>query len=186
MNICFIGMRGAGKSNVSRRIAVNTKRNVFSTDALIEYEHGGRSVADIVRGSVDGWRDFREAEFAVVQKVTKLDGIIIDAGGGIVVDLDADGDEVFSDRKVDLIRATGPIVWLTGDIERLAIKVTASASRPTLSDSKTMIEISNRRLPFYQRAADLVIDIEGKTRPDIAVETLAAIVAHYPEIDVAM
>ncbi|MEI6621273.1 MAG: shikimate kinase [Actinomycetes bacterium] len=186
MNICFIGMRGAGKSNVSRRISVATKRNVFSTDALIEYEQGGRSVADIVQGSVDGWRVFREAEFAVVQKVTRLDGIIIDAGGGIVVDLDDNGDEVYSERKVDLIRATGPIVWLTGDIARLANKVTTSVSRPTLSDTQTMIEISNRRLPFYRRAADLAIDIEGKARPDIAFETLAALVSRYPELEVVV
>ena len=36
MNIIMIGMRGAGKSNVSRRLSVLTKRTVLSTDTLIE------------------------------------------------------------------------------------------------------------------------------------------------------
>ena len=45
MNLILIGMRGVGKSNLSRRLAVLAKRSVLSTDLLIEYENGGKSIA---------------------------------------------------------------------------------------------------------------------------------------------
>ena len=65
-----------------------------------------------------GWRRFRELEFEMCQKAASaanqasMDGewLIIDAGGGVVVDLDEEsGDEVYSQRKVRSVAPTSPL-----------------------------------------------------------------------------
>lgn len=168
MNLILIGMRGVGKSNLSRRLAVLAKRSVLSTDLLIEYENGGKSIAQIVAESKDGWRAFRELEYEVVKKAVGLDGIILDCGGGVVVDLDEHGDEVFSKRKVALLRKSGTVIWLKGDIARLAKKTRGDERRPNLDQRQGLEAIMRRRLPFYKRAADLTIDIDGRKRDELA------------------
>lgn len=168
MNIVLIGMRCAGKSNISRRLSVMTKRDVLSSDLLIQYENGGKSIDEIVKEHKGNWKVFRDLEFNVVKKVMKLDGNIIDCGGGVIVDLDKEGNEVFSERKVKLLRKNSKIVWLKGDIHRLANKTKGDQARPSLDESKSAEEIMERRLPFYTNAADIIIDIEGKTRPELA------------------
>ncbi len=168
MNIIIIGMRGAGKSNVSRRLAVLTKRTVLSSDTMIEYENGGKTIAEIIAENGGDWRAFRDMEYDVVRKIAAMDGVIVDCGGGIIVDLDEDGNEVFSTRKVEALKKSGTIVWLKGDIKRLVEKVKNKAERPTLDETRSTEELMRRRMPFYEKAADVVIEIEGKKRPELA------------------
>lgn len=170
MNIVLIGMRGVGKTNIARRLSFQTKRPVMSTDVLVEYELGA-PIPHVV--AAQGWPAFREAEYNVLRKLSALDGLIVDAGGGIVVDLADDGSEVYSQRKVDLLRRHGQIVFLAGDIERLARKVQDDPTRPTLDARRSAVELMRARLPFYERAADWVIDVEGRQRADIAEEIAA-------------
>lgn len=172
MNIVLVGMRGSGKSNLSRRLAVLIKRPVLSLDTLISYERDGASIPEIV-AEPDGWRGFRDLEFQVVEKAAKLPEIIIDAGGGVLVDLDEAGEEIYSERKVAALKKTGCLVWLRGDIPTLVEKVANDPSRPALSEVESAQALMERRLPFYQRAADLVIDIDGKKRKHLAGEILA-------------
>lgn len=175
MNIVLIGMRGAGKSKISRRLSVRTKRDVLSSDLLIQYDNNGKSIPEIISDHNGDWRAFRDMEYAIVQKICALDDNIIDCGGGIIVDLDEDGNETYSKRKVDLLRTNGRIVWLKGDIPRLAAKVKGDAKRPSLSETKSAEEIMYRRLPFYEKAADIVVDVEGKSKSELTEEVLAQI-----------
>lgn len=168
-NITIIGMRGAGKSNVSRRLSVLTKRPVLATDTMVEYEALGRSIRDLV--AAEGWPAFRERESQVLDKILHLDGIIIDAGGGLIVDL-VDHTEVFSTRKVGLLQACGPVIWLRGDVARLVNKVETKADRPALVDTDLLLRVMHARQPFYERAATHIIDIDGRKREEIACQIL--------------
>lgn len=163
-------MRGVGKTNIARRLSFATKRPVMSTDVLIDYDTG-QAIPQFVADH--GWAAFRDAEYEVVRKVSRLDGLIIDAGGGVVVDLDAAGAEVYSDRKVDLLRENGEVVFLSGDIERLANKVAGDPTRPELDATRAAADLMRARLPFYTAAADWIIDVEGRDRADIAEEIVA-------------
>ena len=178
MNLIMIGMRGAGKSNVSRRLAVLCKRPVLSTDLLIQYDNGGRSVADIVDNEKRGWRAFRDMEYDVVKKVSALDGAIVDCGGGVIVDIDDNGNEYFSKRKVDRLKQNGTVVWLRGDIKTLAQKVKKTEARPTLDQQRSAEDVMRRRVPFYEKAADVILTIDGRRRADIAEE----IMARFPDL----
>lgn len=168
MNLALIGMRGVGKSNISRRLAFLTKRPVLSTDLLVEYETGF-SIPDYVADH--GWHSFRQRELAVIERVGAMDHVIVDCGGGIVVDVDPDsGSEIFGEEKVAALQARGPIVWLRGDIDRLAAKTAGDPRRPSLNDEVTMTELMRRREPFYRAAADVVIDVEGNKRSIMAID----------------
>lgn len=170
MNIILIGMRSAGKSKVSRHLSLMTKYPVLSTDVLIQYDNKGRSIPAIVEENAGDWRAFRELEYEVIRKVAKMDGHIIDCGGGVIVDLDKEGNEIYSKRKMNLLKAGGKVIWLRGDIHRLAAKVKDDQERPSLDAVRSAEELMQRRLPFYQKAADIVIDIEGKKRKALARE----------------
>lgn len=172
MNIVLIGLRACGKSSVSRHLSLLSKRPVLSTDLLISYEQGGQSIADMIATTQGDWQPFRDREYTVACKVAALDGIIIDTGGGMVVDWNAQGEEVFSTRKVTVLKKNGFVVWLQGDVEHLARKIQGDASRPTLSDHLAIEEVMRRRLPFYQQAADYTLPIAGRTRRELAKEIL--------------
>lgn len=173
VNIVLVGMRGVGKTNIARRVSFLTKRPVMSTDVLVEYETG-LPIPEFVEQR--GWAAFRETEYDILRKLSAMDGLIIDAGGGIVVDLDEHGQEEFSARKVDLLKSNGEVVFLAGDLERLANKVAGDPRRPTLDAGTSAVDLMRTRLPFYERAADWTIDVEGRQRAQIADE----IAARYP------
>ena len=170
MNINLIGMRGVGKSNVARRLSVLTKRPVMSTDVLIEYE-SGMAVVQFVEAR--GWREFRDLEFDIITKLSEMDGLIVDCGGGALVDLDGGGDEVYSARKVQSLRDGGPIIYLEGDIVRLAAKTEQDPNRPVIDPGMTAEGVMRRREPFYRQAADWTIVVDRETRQE-AAETIAA------------
>lgn len=153
---------------MSRRLALLAKRTVLSSDTLIEYENGGKTIAKYIASKKGDWHAFRDLEYRVVKKISKMNDVIVDCGGGVIVDLDADGNEIYSSRKIKALKKSGTIVWLKGDIKRLVDKVKNKPERPSLDDLKSAEEIMNHRLPFYEKAADLIIDIEGKKRQEIA------------------
>src|SRR4051812_18637602 len=82
-NIVLIGLMGAGKSSVGKYLSVQLKREVVSTDALIE-QRQRKTIVDIFRD--EGEKAFRKLEKEVVAEIVKRQGIIIDCGGGVVID----------------------------------------------------------------------------------------------------
>ncbi len=101
-------------------------------------------------------------------KLARLDGLIVDCGGGVIIDLDDSGNEVFSTRKVAALRAGGPIVFLEGDIARLAAKVADDPTRPSLDATRSAEEVMRRRAPLYRQAADTTLFVERESRPQVA------------------
>ncbi|OSM06208.1 shikimate kinase [Magnetofaba australis] len=177
MNIALIGPRGAGKSNISRRLSMLTKWPVLCIDLLISYEAEGLTIPQIVERY--GWPHFRNLEYEALRKASQLNGVILDCGGGVVVDLDEAGNEIFSDRKVALLkRHESRVVLLDGDLKRLADKVSSDPNRPELSNALDLEQILRQRMPFYIQAADEIFNIEGKKRKQVAEE----IVEHIPAL----
>ncbi|MBF0296232.1 MAG: shikimate kinase [Magnetococcales bacterium] len=168
MNIVLIGPRGVGKSGVARALALLTKRPVLSTDLLLSYENDGLPIPQLLAWLRHDWLRFRELEYQVVAKCARMDDIIIDTGGGVVVDLDPDGNECLSQRKVSALRHNGLVVRLTGNLERLAQKNALDANRPALSATLSEETVMRRRDPFYQSAAHFTLATDGMKKTAIA------------------
>ncbi|MBE7440621.1 MAG: shikimate kinase [Spirochaetales bacterium] len=166
-NLAFIGARGAGKSKISRKLGKATGRTVLSTDMLISYEADGKSIPDLV--SEEGWQKFREREYDLLCKLAQMSGVIFDCGGGILVDTDGT-QEFYSERKAGILRGCAHIIlihrpqsWLLGRSQ--------DPSRPALSDQTEYRTILERRLPWLQKTADFVLDMDQFTI-ETAVELL--------------
>ncbi len=171
-NLVLIGGRGAGKSSVARRLLRLEKRFVFfSLDSLIRYEAGGRSIPEIVEA--EGWTGFRRIEREVVTKVSAFPrAALVDCGGGVVVELDAQGKEIYGKAKVDALRTHGRVVYLRREPEYLLERIAGDPDRPSLSDHDSFLEIMRRREPFYRKAAHYVLECGDRSKREIAEDVL--------------
>jgi shikimate kinase len=166
MNIILIGPRGVGKSKVSRALAKITDYPVVSTDSVIVYENGGKPIPSFVEKF--GWAKFRDLEYAILQKLQDASGIILDCGGGIIFDIDADGHEILSERKLSILRKMGPIILLEQDLEELVAKVKGDKTRPDLSIKENYSQILSQRLPHYTESAHFRIYTQGLKKEETA------------------
>lgn len=160
MRIAFIGPRGAGKSKISRKFAKRIDWLLLSTDTLVCYEAGGKTVKEIVE--TEGWQGFREREYELLKKLYPMDRIIIDCGGGILFELDPETqNEILSQRKLDLLLPNTFVIYIKRALEWLLEKNIQSAGRPDLSygDYETMLF---RRLPLYEKYASYILDMRNK------------------------
>lgn len=161
-NFAFIGPRGAGKSRLSRKFAKHLDRLLLPVDVLISYEAGGRTITEIV--AEEGWPAFREREYELLAKVCHMPNVVIDCGGGILVDLEkneaGESVEVFSQRKVALLKKSCTTIYIRRDVQWLLSRELASSHRPDLAPDYEAV--LRRRLPWYEKAADYVLDLRVK------------------------
>ena len=129
-----------------------------------------------------GWHHFRDLEFEACETAARLaadathheDWTLIDAGGGVIVDLDAAGNEIFSKRKIDALRGgrareadaarrrrRNVIVYIKRDVSYLLNRTSGDANRPSLSETHSFATVMRRREPWYFDAADYVVDATG-------------------------
>lgn len=148
---------------------------MLSSDLLIRYERGGQDISSLIHEAEGDWRVFRELEYEVIERASRVDEVIMDLGGGAVVDLDEDGQEIYSPRKVEAMRRHGFVVWLDGDLRRLCKRVGEDPTRPELSVTESSLVLMQRRLPWYAEAADIRVVINKRKKKDITKEILERI-----------
>lgn len=168
MNIIFIGPRGVGKSKVSRKLSKLCGMSVISTDMIACYELGGKTIPAYIRECKGDWRPFRDLEFHILQRLTSANDIIVDCGGGIIFDVNENGKEILSTRKIDLLRKIGKIIALNQKISYLKEKVKEDFSRPSLSNTESYEQILQRRIPLYNSVADIQLHIDDMETEEVA------------------
>lgn len=157
-NIVLIGLMGAGKSTVGRRVAGRLQRPFIDTDAMVA-KAAGTSVAEVFE--THGEREFRRLEAAAVRRVAALRGQVIAVGGGAVLD----------PANSTQLRATGDLVLLDGEPEALAARIRDTASRPLLqgeSPARRLAELRRERGAVYAAAATTTIDTTGHSLAEVA------------------
>lgn len=171
-NLALIGGRGCGKSSIAKRLArTNRHFMLFSLDSLIRYECDSKSIPEIV--AEQGWRGFREREYDVLLRASGFPGgALIDCGGGVVVDLDEDGREIYSERKITALRRHSLVVYLSRPTGYLRARIARDPNRPPLSAEESFEEIMARREPWYRQAADHVLECGHRPKLDLAREVL--------------
>ena len=171
-HLALVGGRGCGKTSAAAWLAREYPAlRLLDLDALIVEEAQGRAVAEIV--SEEGWRGFRDREYRVLERVTADAGQgLVDCGGGIVADLDdADaGLEIYSERKVEILRNRCRVVYLRCASDLLAARIAGDPNRPPLSDHESFHGLMDRRDGWYRLAADRVIEADALSSEDLAGE----------------
>jgi len=159
-NIILIGFMGAGKSVTAGRLADLLKRELVSTDELI-VQREGRTINDIFKDSGESY--FRKVEKAVVADVSQNDNLVIDCGGGVILDPD----------NVSSLRKKGVVFYLAASPEVIYERVKNQRHRPLLKGENPRAKIKellNSRQPHYQAAAHHTIDTSNKTIEQVVNE----------------
>lgn len=148
-NIVLTGMPGSGKSTIGRRIAENTGRRFFDTDAIFVSKYG-----DISKFFVEhGEGEFRLREAEIVRQTAIESECVIATGGGVVL----------RDDNVDALKRNGRIYF----IDRPLSWLTPTRDRPLASDAESIRKRYYERHDRYISTSDVVItpptDSKNKT-----------------------
>lgn len=167
--IALIGLSGAGKSSIARRLAVMLGWHHFDTDALI-VDRAGRDIATIF--AQEGEAHFRMIESEALRSALDHDDCIIATGGGIVL---------LAENRV-LLHDQALVVWLDAPTNALIARLrTHDEERPLLSGPDPVGRLEQMRAaraPLYAEVAHLQIETAGKTAEAICAEILQAMANH--------
>ena len=145
-SIVLVGMMGAGKSTIGRRLA--TRLRLPFTDADTEIEAAaGMSIPDIFE--TRGEAQFRDGEARVIARLLDHGPIVLATGGGAFM----------REETRDRIRAKAISIWLRADADVIMRRVRRRADRPLLQTADpeaTVDRLLGEREPVYQNA-DLTI-----------------------------
>ncbi len=155
-------MMGVGKSSVGIRIAQKTGRRWYDTDIVISDRHG--RISDIFE--YYGEDHFRALETDVVRELSKMDGLVISTGGGLVL----------KPENNELLKQKGKIFFMRASFETLLTRVRADETRPLLKDNgkiaEKLGELLSARTPVYEAVADHIIDTDLKSVDEVADEII--------------
>ena len=160
-NIVLIGLMGSGKTMISKRLAQQLHVERFSTDEMIEAEEQ-MPIAKIVEDK--GWPYFRRLEQRIVQTLSERKSIVIDCGGGVVLD----------PSNIMHLKKNGLIFHLHAPPAILFNRLKNDQTRPLINgpDPQARLkELYEERLPLYNQA-DFVIDASDASIAGPIVEIL--------------
>jgi shikimate kinase len=166
--IVLVGLMGAGKTKIGRRLAVRLGLSFFDSDTEIEAA-AGETIEEIFANR--GERVFREGERRVIARLLSQPVHVLATGGGAFMD----------PMTRAVIARRGVSVWLRADLEVLVARVSRRSNRPLLKqgDPRAILAgLIERRHPIYT-AADVVVD-SGDGSPEMTVTRAIAGLAACP------
>ena len=159
-HLWLIGMMGAGKTAVGRRVADELGMPFVDLDDVIA-ERLGCSIAQL--WGREGEAAFRDLEAAAVARVAGSDAAVVATGGGAVL----------REANRDAMRRSGTVVWLRAEPEVLTARVGDGDGRPLLAGGVDALGgILAEREDHYAAAAHAIVDASG-TVDEVAGEVRA-------------
>lgn len=160
--IALVGMLGAGKTTVGRRLAAALSLPFYDADSEIE-RAAGMSVSDLF--ARHGEESFRRGEAQVIERLLTGPPMVLATGGGALT----------TESTRHLMKDRAISIWIRADVDTLVKRATRRATRPLLQTGdpkETISRLLEARTPFYA-AADIAID----SRAGGHARTVAAIIA---------
>lgn len=164
--VVLVGMMGAGKTTIGRRLAPRLGLRFFDADEEIQ-KAAGMSVADLF--TAHGEASFRAGEAQVIARMLQGPPHVLATGGGAVLD---------SGTRAR-IKESAVSVWIRADVDTLVKRATRRNTRPLLREGDpqaTLSRLLEARSQFYAQA-DIIVD--SRTGPH--QRTVDAIVAALKE-----
>ena len=165
--IVLVGLMGAGKSTVGRRLAKRLGLPFVDSDSAIE-DAAGLSAAEVYERF--GEQDFRDGERRLVARLIDGSVGVIATGGGAFVD----------PRTRELLNERAITVWLDAPVDVLSERTSRRDTRPLLrtKDPKATLEqLSEQRRSSYAEAHVHVRS--GRGGHNEVVERIIAAVAEH-------
>ena len=146
-SIVLVGMMGAGKSSVGRKLAARLGLPFVDADTKIE-EAAGMSIPDIFE--TRGEAEFRSGEARVIARLLDGGPQVLATGGGAYMNADTRA----------LVRTKAVSVWLKADFDVLMKRIKRRTDRPmlkTADPAATLKQLMDVRYPVYAEA-DITIE----------------------------
>ncbi len=167
-SLVLVGMMGAGKSSVGRKLA--TRLNLPFVDADTEIEvAAGMTIPEIFQSR--GEPEFRSGEARVIARLLDAGPQVLATGGGAYMNAETRS----------LIAQKGLSVWLKADFDVLIRRIRRRTDRPLLRTADpdgTLKRLIEERYPVYA-LADLKIESRDVSHEVIVDEVIEALVAHF-------
>ena len=161
-NVFLVGPMGAGKSAVGRQLARMLHLNFMDSDDEIESRTGVDIAFIFEKEGEDG---FRKREAKVIDDLSKIDGIVLATGGGVVVD----------PKNRSHLGARGFVVYLHTTVDQQLIRTQKGRERPLLENGdrkKILDDLMTERDALYREIADLVVETDGRKVKAVANEVV--------------
>jgi shikimate kinase len=166
-SIVLVGLMGAGKSTVGRRLAQKLGLDFIDADAEIE-SAAGKTVPDIFRDHGEAY--FRDGERKVIARLLESGSQVLATGGGAFT----------NEETRQNIARRGISVWLKADIDLLMKRVRRRDNRPLLKSEdpeEVMRQLIAQRYPVYGRA-DVIVESRDVPHNSIVSDVIRALAAH--------
>jgi len=164
--VVLIGMMGAGKSTIGRRVAARLRLPFLDADTEIEAA-AGMSIPDIFEAH--GEPHFRDGEARVIARLLEGGPAVVATGGGAFM----------REETRNRVRDKAVSIWLKADADVIMKRVRRRSDRPLLQNADpegTVSRLLGEREPVYG-TADLTIlsrDVPHDRIVDECIEALHA------------
>jgi shikimate kinase len=155
-SVVLVGMMGAGKSSVGRRLAARLGIDFVDADTEIE-SAAGMTIPEIFAKHGEGY--FRSGEARVIARLLDGGPQVLATGGGSIMD----------QATRDLIHIKGISVWLKADLDVLLKRTKRRNDRPLVEKIKDLLPA---REPVYAMS-DIVVQSRDEPHENIVEEIIA-------------
>ncbi|MDB5561528.1 MAG: shikimate kinase [Hyphomicrobiales bacterium] len=165
--VVLIGMMGAGKTTVGRRLAARLGRTFLDSDEEIETA-ANMKIDDIF--ATHGEAEFRAGEARVVAGILRDPGIVLATGGGAFMNAETRA----------LIKSAAVSIWIKADFDLLFARVSKRSNRPLLKTNDpraTLKGLIEARYPIYAEA-DVTVVSKDVPQEVVAGDIIEALIAH--------
>lgn len=160
-SIVLVGMMGAGKSSIGRRLA--TRLGLTFADADTEIETAaGMTIPEIFEKHGEPY--FRAGEARVIARLLDNGPQVLATGGGAIMD----------QHTRDLIHIKGVSIWLKADLDVLSKRTKRRGDRPLVDKMKDLLPL---REPIYA-LSDIVVQSRDEPHDNIVDEIISALPKH--------
>ena len=153
---------GAGKSAVGRYLARALHLTFVDSDDEIE----SRTGVDIpFIFEKEGEEGFRKREAVVIDDLSKMDGVVLATGGGVVIGADSRS----------RLGGRGFVVYLYTTVDQQVSRTRKGRERPLLENvdpRETLKDLMAKRDPLYREIADIVVETDGRKVKSVADEII--------------
>ncbi|HEY0290804.1 MAG TPA: shikimate kinase [Hansschlegelia sp.] len=163
-SIVLVGMMGAGKTSVGRRLALALDLPFVDADAEIE-ARAGMTIPELFEKHGEPY--FRAGEARVIARLLEGGPQVLATGGGAWM----------NPETRERVAAAGVSVWLKAEIDVLLKRVRKRANRPLLASADpeaTLRALAGARYPVYA-LADLSVVSRDTPHDHVVAELIAAL-----------
>jgi shikimate kinase / 3-dehydroquinate synthase len=168
-SIVLVGLMGAGKTSIGRRLAARLGLPFRDADTEIELA-AGCSIPELFERY--GERAFRDGERRVIRRLLSGDPLVLAFGGGAFMDAETRA----------TARTEAASIWLRCPLPTLVRRVAGREHRPLLADGdhhEILQRLIDQRYPVYAEA-DVIVDCGDESPDTTTTQVLNALLTWKP------